>query len=211
MAAAKCESKEGPPIDLSKSPIFSETTVESIKEHDSSGTPLQSSWTFWLDRAISGTTAEEYKENLKKIYTVNTVQSFWAVFNNIPNAADIQVRYSYHLMRDDRYPMWEEPVNQHGGTWRLKCHKSDTAEVWKEVVLAAIGEQFIDSVAEGDEICGVTVSIRDRDDLIQVWNVNADLAAKATVLQKIHRLLPHVVFPAEFYKPHQSHHAYGRR
>lgn len=113
-------------------------------------------------------------------------------------------------MRDGRLPLWEEPANQNGGTWRLKCHKCDTARVWKEVVLAAIGEQFMDSVTDGDEICGVTVSIRDRDDLIQIWNVNAALASGATVPQKVHRLLPDVIFPAEFYKPHQSHHAYGR-
>ena len=43
--------------------------------------------------------------------------------------------------------------------------------VWKEVVVAAIGEQLSDSICEGDEIVGVTVSIRDRDDLIQV-NIN---------------------------------------
>uniref|UniRef100_V9IFK5 Eukaryotic translation initiation factor 4E type 3 n=2 Tax=Apis cerana TaxID=7461 RepID=V9IFK5_APICE len=113
-------------------------------------------------------------------------------------------------MRDERYPLWEEPVNQNGGTWRLKCHKSDTEKIWKEMVLAAIGEQFAECVAEGDEVCGITVSIRDREDLVQIWNTNATLASKATILNKIHSLLPNVNF-SEFYKSHQSHHAYGRR
>lgn len=40
-----------------------------------------------------------------------------------------QVRYSYHLMRDDRYPLWEDKLNQKGGTWRLKCHKYDTVNI----------------------------------------------------------------------------------
>ncbi|XP_051163396.1 eukaryotic translation initiation factor 4E type 3-like [Leptopilina boulardi] len=210
MAAIQCETKDDPPSELSKSPVFSNETVKNIKEHENSGIPLQTPWTFWLDKAISGTTTEEYKANLKKIYTVNTVQSFWAVFNNIPNPSEIQIRYSYHLMREERYPLWEEPINQRGGTWRLKCHKSETSIVWKEVVLAAIGEQFSENLAEGDEVCGVTVSIRERDDLVQIWNENAALASKATILDKIHKLLPEIEFAAEFYKPHQSHHAYGR-
>ena len=29
-------------------------------------------------------------------------------------------------MRDERLPLWEEADNQNGGTWRLKCQKSDT-------------------------------------------------------------------------------------
>ncbi|XP_017761349.1 PREDICTED: eukaryotic translation initiation factor 4E type 3 [Eufriesea mexicana] len=210
MAVVECELKNDSSTDLSETPVPLNETVKTIEKHETSGISLQSSWTFWLDKAISGTTVEEYKENLTKIYTVNTVQSFWAVFNNIPNASDVQVRFSYHLMRDERYPLWEEPVNQHGGTWRLKCQKSDTEKIWKEMVLAAIGEQFAECVAEGDEICGITVSIREREDLIQIWNTNATLAPKATVLNKVHSLLPDVNF-SEFYKPHQSHHAYGRR
>ncbi|XP_003702156.2 eukaryotic translation initiation factor 4E type 3 [Megachile rotundata] len=210
MAAVECESKdEASPADLSQTPVFSEETVKKFEEHETSGVPLKSSWTFWLGRAISATTVEEYKQNLLKIYTVNTIQGFWAVFNNIPSVSAIQVRYNYHLMRDERYPLWEEPVNQNGGTWRLKCHKSDTEKIWKEVVLAAIGEQFGECVAEGDEICGVTASIRDREDVVHIWNTNAALASKATILEKIHSLLPNVNC-TKFYKPHQSHHAYGR-
>lgn len=40
-----------------------------------------------------------------------------------------QVKYSYHLMRDERYPLWEDKLNQKGGTWRLKCHKYDTVNI----------------------------------------------------------------------------------
>ncbi|KAL6263317.1 hypothetical protein P5V15_006115 [Pogonomyrmex californicus] len=210
MAAAQCETNEGTSTDLLKTPVLSDEAVNAIRRDEDSGIPLQTPWTFWLDKAIPGTTTEEYKNNLQKIYTVNTVQTFWAVFNNIPNAGDMQVRYSYHLMRDDRYPLWEDKLNQKGGTWRLKCHKYDTERVWKEVVLAAIGEQFATDIAQDDEICGVTVSIRDREDLIQIWNVNADLVSKATVLSKVRSLVPNVNFLGEFYKPHKSHHAYGR-
>merc|ERR1712098_922991 len=148
----------------------------------------------------------------RKFYTVATVQGFWSVFNHIPCFSQLPSGSYYHLMREERPPLWEDPHIMNGGTWRMKCRKGDTVRVWKELLLASIGEQFEDSLAKGDDICGLSVSPRDRDDIIQIWNYDANLAVKGQVTAKVHSLVPEVQFLAELYKPHQTHVAYeGKR
>ncbi|EEB12076.1 eukaryotic translation initiation factor 4E-1, putative [Pediculus humanus corporis] len=146
-------------------------------------TPLQTSWTFWLDKAVKGSKAREYETNLSKIYTFDTIQGFWSVYNNLPDVKGIQIGYSYHMMRDERRPIWEEPYNQNGGVWRFRCNKDDTSKVWKELILAAIGEQFSESITEEDEICGLTVSVREKFDTVKIWNSKAELESQARFIE----------------------------
>ena len=66
--------------------------------------------------------------------------------------------------------------------------------------MAAIGEQFKPEVADGDDVTGLSVSTRDRDDVIQIWTARAELHQKSEVIKKVKQLLPHVNFGAVFYK-----------
>ncbi|XP_046636153.1 eukaryotic translation initiation factor 4E type 3-like [Daphnia pulicaria] len=195
-------------FNLSQSPALSAHTISTIHDQECSGTPLNTSWSWFLDKTVRGVSAAEYEANLKKIYTFSKAETFWSVYHNIPSVAEIQMRYSYHLMREERRPLWEEPYNRNGGTWKIKCFKPDTVTVWRELLLAAIGEQFCDYVEPGDDICGVSVSVRDRDDIVQIWNIDSTKADKARIIQKIQELCPNIEFQAVFYKPHQTHHAY---
>uniref|UniRef100_A0A1B6KZ59 EIF-4F 25 kDa subunit n=1 Tax=Graphocephala atropunctata TaxID=36148 RepID=A0A1B6KZ59_9HEMI len=198
--------------ELSISPVFTASDMEKLRNKDKKeGVPLQTPWTFWIDRASNVASAAQYQAHLKKIYSVSTVQEFWAVLKHIPSIEALPPRCSYHLMRDMIQPMWEDEQNKKGGSWRLKVAKKDTSTVWQELLLAAIGEQLSEGLTEGDSICGVTMAVRERDDLVQVWNLSAKLANNEKMVPVIHRLVPNVEFQVVYYKPHQTHAAYESR
>jgi len=172
--------------------------------------PLSTPWTFWVDRTQRGVGVEQFEANLKRIYTVYTLHRFWGVFYNIPKPSALHYRSSLHMMRDERKPIWEEQYNCIGGTFRFRCQKRDTDKVWRELLLAAIGEQLNEYVSPNDEVCGISVTVRDREDTVSVWNTNADEVDRARIFECVHKLLPDTVFVSEFYKPHSAHHAFEK-
>ena len=58
----------------------------------------------------------------------------------------------------------------------------------------------MECLAPGDDICGLSVSPREKDDLIQIWNKDKQVEPESHVLEKVHQLVPDVRFNAEFYK-----------
>lgn len=54
--------------------------------------------------------------------------------------------------------------------------------VWQELLLAAIGEQFSECLADDDEVCGISIKRRGQGtDTIQIWNIDSEKHHEARV------------------------------
>jgi len=77
-------------------------------------------------------------------------------------------------------------MNKDGGKWMVRLKKGLSAHYWENLVLAIIGEQF----DVGNEICGAVVSVRGSEDIISVWNKNADnTEATDKIREQLRRIL----------------------
>lgn len=136
-------------------------------------TPLHNNYTFWYHRRGSnnnkGTAASEYEPN--QIGTFSTVEGFWDIYNHLQRPNSFKVTTDYHLFREGIKPTWEDEMNMQGGKWMVRLKKGIASHYWEELILAIIGEQF----DVGGQICGAVVSVRHNEDIISVWNKNADL------------------------------------
>ena len=64
--------------------------------------------------------------------------------------------------------------------------------------MAAVGEQLNEYVGPNDEICGVSVSAREREDIVLIWNTNAKEHHLARVFDCVHLLLPDTAFVSDY-------------
>ncbi|KAI9321223.1 translation initiation factor eIF 4e-like domain-containing protein [Dichotomocladium elegans] len=128
---------------------------------------LQSEWTFWYDRYVPNLPPTEYEANLQVISTVGTVQKFWSVYNNIDGPDRLGFRSNLHFMRKGIKPIWEDPQNEHGGSYNFKISKAQSSLFWRDLLVLLIGEKVEEWL--GDTVCGVSVSSRSQCDNYQVW------------------------------------------
>ncbi|KAI4098082.1 MAG: hypothetical protein L6R37_006692 [Teloschistes peruensis] len=175
--------------------------------------PFTHTWTFHHERSSPSSTAASADSYAAARFTtlldnISTVKPFMEMLNHFP-LANLKLRDSIHFFKRGVQPIWEDPRNARGGCWTFRVGKAQSGEFWKEVLYLAVGEQMGGVVAQGDDICGATLSRRFNSDLIQIWNRRADLqpsvdAIRDVVLAKLSDELK----PKEgtyYYKRHSEH------
>ena len=137
------------------------------------------------------------------------MQGFWTCFEKkLPSS--LEVKASLHLMKKGIVPVWEDPENEKGGFWVLRFPRDTIEAVWRDLCLAAIGENFYSVLRSGDAINGVTVSIRRHDVVVQVWNKLAEEEPeqKRIINHIVNSVLKEHTIDTYWYKPCQGHESY---
>eukprot|EP01137_Pigoraptor_chileana_P009910 Opistho-2@58835 len=142
--------------------------------------PLEHKWVLWYDNPGKKVDQSSWELSLKRIIDFDTVEDFWAVYNNIVPASRLATGSNYHLFRDGIQPKWEDSQNKYGGKWVWMIPKTTKKEkideYWLYTMLSVIGESMDE---HGNEVCGAVVSIRKPQSRLAVWTRTSDNQATA--------------------------------
>ncbi|KAL3506184.1 hypothetical protein ACH5RR_031566 [Cinchona calisaya] len=132
---------------------------------------LERKWAFWCDnQSKPKQQGAAWDSSLRKLYTFDTVEEFWCLYDQIFRPSKLVVNAEFHLFKAGVEPKWEDPECAGGGKWTvIGNRKTNLDNMWLETLMALIGEQF----DEADEICGVVVSVRQRQDKLSLWTKTA--------------------------------------
>ncbi|KAF8587837.1 eukaryotic translation initiation factor 4E [Ramaria rubella] len=166
--------------------------------------PLRNTWVFWFRQQRAPSKAVDYESGIKKISAFASIESFWSLFTHLQAPSTLQPTTDYLLFHAGvRRPVWEDPLNLSGGKWIIRLKKGVADRLWEDLVCAVVGDQFSEdgersSEGVGDdehdgpavpEICGCTISVRNSEDILSVWNKGTDARTNARIRDIIKQVL----------------------
>ncbi len=187
--------------------------------------PFKYAWTFYHDKH---STTSDYEGRLTLLLeNITTVKPFWESFNRFP-LENLEMKDSVHFFRRGVKPAWEDRRNVKGGCWTFRVGKSNSKEFWKEILLLAVGEQFSDVIQPGkrmfalllcsycitdailgDDLCGLSYSVRFNSVLIMIWNRDGSNQKSINGIRDVvlNKITPELKpkDSAIFYKKHSEH------
>ncbi|XP_031664908.1 eukaryotic translation initiation factor 4E-1B isoform X2 [Oncorhynchus kisutch] len=95
--------------------------------------PLQNRWALWF---YKNDKSKMWQDNLRLITKFDTVEDFWALYNNIQLVSKLSSGCDYSVFKDGIEPMWEDRRNKCGGRWLITLSKqqrhTELDRFWKE-------------------------------------------------------------------------------
>lgn len=108
----------------------------------------------------------DYEKSTLKLASISSVESFWTIYSHLKQPSLLPTVSDYHIFKDGIRPVWEDEANKKGGKWIVRLKKGVADRYWEDLLLAIIGDQFMEA---GEEVCGAVLSVRSGEDVLSVW------------------------------------------
>jgi len=153
---------------------------------------LNDTWDFWFHDPLDN----NWKlDSYKKIHSINTIQSFWNLYNFLDNK--MIENSMLFLMRQNIEPLWEHTDNINGGCWSLKIQKGDIYNLWNSISISLLSENI--SNDENININGISISPKKNFCIIKIWT------NKTTNNIKTLKPIKNLSYEGIIFKPHSIH------
>jgi translation initiation factor 4E len=125
---------------------------------------LKSTWVVWYRPPTAKNV--DYEKSIQSISRFGTAQEFWKVYSHLKRPSSLPSVSDYHVFKQGIRPVWEDNENKKGGKWIMRLKKGVADRYWEDLLLALVGDQFMDA---GDEFCGFVLSVRSGEDVFSIW------------------------------------------
>ncbi|KAJ2946854.1 hypothetical protein O0L34_g16183 [Tuta absoluta] len=145
--------------------IKGKTTSKDLVSSEDIKHPLENTWSFWMFTNDK----KKWELNLVELTSFDTVEDYWCLYHYMKLPSELTLGQDYSVFKKGVRPMWEDAANKKGGRWlfTLEKRRGDTDQMWLDVVLLMIGENF----ENNNEICGATVNVRAKCK-ISIWTAH---------------------------------------
>jgi translation initiation factor 4E len=126
--------------------------------------PLKSTWTLFYRPPTNK--YSDYEKSTIKLASISSVESFWTIYSHLKRPSLLPSVSDYHIFKEGIRPVWEDEANKRGGKWIIRLKKGVADRYWEDLLLAIVGDQFMEA---GEEVCGAVLSVRSGEDVMSVW------------------------------------------
>ncbi|EXJ76513.1 translation initiation factor 4E [Cladophialophora psammophila CBS 110553] len=149
----------------------------------SSEHPLRNTWNLFYRPPANK--FSDYEKSTLKLASISSVENFWTIYSHLKRPSLLPTVSDYHIFKDGIRPVWEDEANKKGGKWIVRLKKGVADRYWEDLLLAIIGDQFMEA---GEEVCGAVLSVRSGEDVLSVWT-KIDGGRNIKIRETIKRIL----------------------
>lgn len=126
--------------------------------------PLNSEWNLWYHSIKDNNWT---KTSYKKIYTLNNLYDY-KIMEELFQKNYLQNSMLF-MMRNDIYPLWEDPENIEGCCVSFKIPSQNLVKTWNDCILSIICENIHKDIDNYNELNGISISPKKEFNILKLW------------------------------------------